>query len=115
MRGTHMTEVKIIYLTGRTGKKYRFYTFKGCDSLKPEGGVYAITKRSLIDDVWEHEVMRIDQTENMAELKGLMSKSGYDCSKGANCIAARLEDNSLKRMKAAEDLWGNYFTSMLSA
>ena len=110
-----MTEVKIIYLTGRTGRKYRFYTFTGCDGLKSEGGVYAITKRALINDVWEHEVMRIDQTDNMAELKVLISKSGYDCSKGANCIAARLEDNALKRKKAAEDLWGNYFPSMLSA
>jgi len=110
-----MNEVKIIYLTGRTGKKYRFFTFPGPDKLKAEGGVYAVTKRSLINDVWEHEVMRIDETDNMSELKMLMKRSGYDCSKGANCVAARLENDTLKRKKAAEDLWGNYFPSMLSA
>lgn len=109
-----MTEVKIIYLTGRTGKKYPFYTFPGCDKLKAEGGVFAITKRSMINDVWEHEVMRIDETDNMSELKILIPKPGYDCSKGANCVAARLENDPVKRKKAAEDLWGNYFPSMLS-
>ncbi len=110
-----MTEVKIIYLTGRTGKKYRFYTFPGPENMKAAGGVFAITKRTLIKDVWEHEVMRIDETNNLAELKMLMSRSGYDCSKGANCVAARLENNPAKRKKSAEDLWGNYFPSMLSA
>lgn len=109
-----MTDVKIIYLTGRTGKKYRFYTFPGPESLKAEGGVYAITRRSLINDVWEHEVMRIDATDNMSELKVLLARSGYDCRKGANCLAARLENNPIKRKKAAEDLWGNYFPSMLT-
>ena len=110
-----MTKVKIIYLTGKTGKKYRFYTFPGPDKLKAEGGVFAITKRAMIEDAWEHEVMRIDQTENMSELKMLMARAGYDCSTGANCIAARLENDPRKRKKAAEDLWGNYFPSMLSA
>jgi len=110
-----MTEVKIIYLTGRTGKKYRFYTFPGPEKLKAEGGVFAITKRSLIDDVWEHEVMRIDKIDDMSELKLLLARAGYNCSKGANCVAARLENDPVKRKKAAEDLWGNYFPSMLSA
>ena len=110
-----MHKVNIIYLTGRTGKKYRFYTFPGPENLKPKGGVFAITKRSNTDDVWEHEVMRIDETDNMSELKMLMERTGYDCSLGANCIAARLEDDPVKRKKAAEDLWGNYFPSMLSA
>lgn len=110
-----MTDVKIIYLTGRTGKKYRFYTFPGPDSLKADGGIFAITKRSQNDEVWEHEVMRIDETDNMSELKMLLARSGYDCSKGANCVAARLENDPVKRKKAAEDLWGNYFPSMLSA
>lgn len=110
-----MTKVKIIYLTGRTGKKYRFYTFPGPDSMKAEGGVFAVTKRSLIEEMWEHEVMRIDETDNLSELKILLTRSGYDCSKGSNCIAARLENDPVKRKKAAEDLWGNYFPSMLSA
>jgi len=110
-----MDKVKIIYLTGRTGKKYRFYTFPGPDNLKAAGGVFAVTKRKMIKDVWEHEVMRIDETENMSELKKMLNREGYDCSMGANCIAARLENNPLKRKKAAEDLWGNYFPSMLSA
>ncbi len=110
-----MTEVKIIYLTGKTGKKYRFFTFPAADGLKAEGGVYAITKRSLIKDIWEHEVMRIDQTDNMAELKKLLTRAGYNCRKGFNCIAARLESDPMKRRKTAEDLWGNYFPSMLSA
>lgn len=110
----HMTDVKIIYLTGRTGKKYRFYTFPGPESLKAEGGVYAITRRSLKNDVWEHEVMRIDEIDNLSELKMLLAGSGYDCSKGANCLAARLENNPVKRKKAAEDLLGNYFPAMLS-
>jgi len=114
-KGMLMNEVKIIYLTGRTGKKYRFYTFPGPDNLKAEGGVFAVTKRKMIKNVWEHEVMRIDETGNMSELKILLSRAGYDCSVGANCIAARLEDNPIKRKKAAEDLWGNYFPSMLSA
>jgi len=110
-----MTKVKIIYLTGRTGKKYRFYTFPGPDNLKAEGGVFAVTKRTLINENWEHEVMRIDETDNMSDLKMLLTRSGYNCSEGANCIAARLESNPVKRKKAAEDLWGNYFPSMLSA
>jgi hypothetical protein len=59
--------------------------------------------------------MRIDETDNMSELKMLLSRAGYDCSKGANCIAARLENDPIKRKRAAEDLWGNYFPSMLSA
>ena len=116
LEGMHMTEIKIIYLTGRTGKKYRFYTFPGPDSLKAEGGIYAITKRIMIKgNLWEHEVMEIDLTKDMSELKAMMARVGYDCRKGANCLAARLEGNPLKRKKAAEDLWGNYFPSMLSA
>jgi hypothetical protein len=110
-----MNTIKVIYLTGRTGKKYRFYTFPGPEKMKAAGGVFAITRRSMIDKQWEHEVMRIDHTENMAELKQLLTKIGYDCSKGSNCIAARLEKDPLKRRKATEDLWGNYFPSMLSA
>ena len=110
-----MTKVKIIYLTGRTGKKYRFYTFPTPDNLKAEGGVFAITKRTLNENKWEHEVVRIDETDNMSELKMLLARAGYDCSKGSSCIAARLENDPLKRKKAAEDLWGNYFPSMLSA
>ena len=110
-----MDKVKIIYLTGRTGKKYRFYTFPGPEKLKAEGGVFAITKRSQLKDKWEHEVMRIDETDNMSELKMLLARAGYDCSIGANCIAARLENDPVKRKKAAEDLWGNYFPAMLSA
>ncbi|MEN8224920.1 MAG: hypothetical protein ABFS05_06115 [Bacteroidota bacterium] len=105
----------MIYLTGRTGKKYRFYTFAGPDRLKAEGGIYAITKRILKEGVWEHEVIKIDETHNMSELKAMMSHPGYDCRKGANCLAARLEDHPVKRKRAAEDLWGNYFPSMLSA
>lgn len=110
-----MTDVRIIYLTGRTGRKYRFYTFPGPDNLKAEGGIYAITRRSLINDVWEHEVMRIDQVDNMSELKVLLESAGYGCRKKANCLAARLENNPIKRKKAAEDLLGNYFPAMLSA
>ena len=110
-----MDKVKIIYLTGRTGKKYRFFTFPGPDRMKVAGGVFAVTKRTLINEVWEHEVMRIDEMENLSELKMLLSRAGYDCSPGANCIAARLENNPIKRKRAAEDLWGNYFPSMLSA
>ena len=110
-----MNEIKMIYLTGRTGKKYRFYTFAGPDGLKADGGIYAITKRSQIENVWEHEVIQIDVTKDMSGLKAMMSRKGYDCRKGANCIAARLESNPLKRKRAAEDLWGNYFPSMLSA
>lgn len=111
----HMTEVKIIYLTGKTGKKYRFYTFASPDSLKSKGGVYAITKRSKSDKSWEHEVMEIDQIHDMSELKAILAKPGFNCESGANCIAARMEENPVKRRKAAEDLWGNYFPSMLSA
>jgi len=110
-----MTEIKMIYLTGRTGKKYRFYTFPGPDGLKPEGGIYAITKRSQNEDVWEHEVVKIDETTDMSDLKAMMKRAGYDCRAGANCIAARLERNPSKRRRAAEDLWGNYFPSVLSA
>jgi hypothetical protein len=51
-----MDKVKIIYLTGRTGKKYRFYTFPGPENLKAEGGVFAITKRRQLENKWEHEV-----------------------------------------------------------
>ena len=109
-----MSEVRIIYLTGKTGKKYRFYTFAGPESLKAEGGVYAITRRILIDKSWEHEVLKIEETQNMAELKDLMAQPGYQCVEGANCIAARLENDPLKRKRTAEDLWGNYFPAMLS-
>jgi hypothetical protein len=110
-----MTEIKMFYLTGRTGKKYRFYTFPGPNSLKPEGGLYAITRRSQKKKVWEHEVVKIDETSNMSELKAMMESEGYDCHPGANCFAARLENDSLKRKRAAEDLWSNYFPSILSA
>ncbi len=110
-----MTEVKMIYLTGRTGKKYRFYTFPGPESLKAKGGVYAITKRSMKDEAWEHKVMKIDETHNMSELKTLMRSAAYDFHKGANCLAARLENDPVRRRKAAEDLLGNYFPSMLTA
>ncbi|HSG67467.1 MAG TPA: hypothetical protein VK994_02075 [Bacteroidales bacterium] len=109
-----MSEIKIIYLTGRTGKKYRFYTFPGPDSLKAEGGIYAITRRAFIDDAWEHEVLRIAETHNLSELKALMAQEGYDCEKGANCLAARLENNPIKRKRTAEDLWGNYFPAKLA-
>ncbi len=109
-----MSEVKIIYLTGRTGKKYRFYTFPGPESLKAEGGIYAITRRAFIDDAWEHEVLKISDTSDLSELKDIMSRAGYDCGKGANCVAARLENNPVKRRRTAEDLWGNYFPAMLS-
>ncbi len=110
-----MSEVKVIYLTGKTGKKYRFYTFTSPDSLKAMGGLYAITRRTQEDSSWEHEVIRIDQTPNMSEIKQLLLQSGYDCKIENNCIAARLEDDPVKRRKAAEDLWGNYFPSNLSA
>lgn len=110
-----MTEIRIIYLTGRTGKKYRFYTFPGPESLKAEGGIFAITKRSAINNDWEHEVIEIDMLEDMSELKRKMKMPGYNCHEGANCIAARLEGDPRKRKKTAEDLWGNYFPSMLSA
>ncbi len=110
-----MTEVKMIYLTGRTGKKYRFYTFPGPEGLKAKGGVYAITKRSKKDKAWEHDVMKIDETHDMSELKTLMRAPDYDCREGANCLAARLENDPIRRRKAAEDLWGNYFPSILTA
>ena len=110
-----MTDVKIIYLTGRTGKKYRFYTFPGPESLKAEPGIFAITKRSSVKDTWQHEVIEIDLLPDMSELKRKMGMPGYNCHEGANCIAARLESDPIKRRKAAEDLWGNYFPSMLSA
>ena len=109
-----MNEIKMIYLTGRTGMKYRFYTFAGPDSLKSEGGIYAITKRSQNEDAWEHEVVEINETANMSELKALLSSAGYDCHVGANCFAARLENNPLKRKRAADDLLGNYFPALLS-
>src|SRR5210317_1953204 len=99
-----MTEIKMFYLTGRTGKKYLFYTFPGPGSLKPEGGLYAITKRSWNEEVWEHEVVKIDETSNMSELKAMMESEGYECHPGGNCFAARLESNPLKRKRAAEDL-----------
>lgn len=110
-----MTDIRIIYLTGRTGKKYRFYTFPGPEGLKAEGGIFAITRRKPVDNTWEHEVIEIDLIADMSELKKLMKMPGYNCHKGANCIAARLETDPLKRKKTAEDLWGNYFPSMLSA
>lgn len=110
-----MNDIKIIYLTGRTGKKYRFYTFPDPESLKAEGGIFAITRRSSVESTWEHEVIEIDMLHDMSELKRKMRMPGYNCHPGANCIAARLEDNPLKRKKTAEDLWGNYFPSMLSA
>lgn len=110
-----MTEVKMFYLTGRTGKKYRFYTFPGPNSLKADGGLYVITKRSLNEEVWEHEVVKIDETSDMSDLKAMMEREGYKCRAGGNCFAARLESNPLKRKRAAEDLWGNYFPSLLSA
>lgn len=113
--GTPMSEVKIIYLTGRTGRKYRFYTFADPDGLKAEGGIFAITKRSSKDDTWEHELIEIDVLQDMSELKRLMQMPGYNCHKGANCIAARLENDPIKRQRTAEDLWENYFPSMLSA
>ena len=109
-----MTEVKIIYLTGRTGKKYSFYTFPGPESLKAEGGIYAITRRAFIDDAWEHEVLKIAHTQDLSELKALLAQAGHDCGVGANCVAARLENDELRRKRTAEDLWGNYFPSMLS-
>lgn len=115
MESMIMSDVKIIYLTGKTGKKYRFYTFKSPDFLKALGGLYAITKRKQEDQSWEHEVIRIDQTTDMSEIKELLVQSGYDCRIGENCIAARLEDDPIKRRKATEDLWGNYFPSNLSA
>jgi hypothetical protein len=111
----NMHEIKMIYLKGRTGKQYRFYTFSCPDSLKAEGGLYAITRRSPDEDTWEHEIIEIDQTKDMSELKAMISRVGYDCRKGANCIAARLENDPIKRKRAAEDLWGNYFPSMLTA
>ncbi|MDT8393566.1 MAG: hypothetical protein RQ761_06955 [Bacteroidales bacterium] len=112
---TKMTEVKIIYLTGRTGKKYRFYTFPDPDGLKAEGGIFAITRRYTNKNSWEHELIEIDVLHDMSELKKKMQMPGYNCHKGANCIAARLEKDPLKRKRVAEDLWGNYFPSMLSA
>lgn len=110
-----MTEVKIIYLTGRTGKKYRFYTFPDPDGLKAEGGIFAITKRVLKENSYEHELIEIDQLHDLSELKIKMQMPGYNCRKEANCIAARLESDPIKRKRTAEDLWGNYFPSMLSA
>ena len=110
-----MTEVKMIYLTGRTGKKYRFYTFPGPEGLKAAGGVYAITKRSKKDKAWEHNVMKIDETHDMSRLKTIMHAPGYDFHKSANCLAARLENDPVRRRKTIEDLLGNYFPSMLTA
>lgn len=110
-----MTETKMFYLTGRTGKKYRFYTFPGPGSLKSEGGLYAITRRSQNEEVWEHEVVKIDETQNMSDLKAMMESDSYECRPGGNCFAARLESNPQKRKRAAEDLWSNYFPSILSA
>ena len=110
-----MTEAKMIYLTGKTGKKYRFYTFPGPEGLKAEGGVYAITKRSKKDKAWEHDVMEIAEIHDMSELKSMMRSPAYNCCEGANCLAARLENDPVRRRKTAEDLWGNYFPSMLSA
>jgi len=105
----------MIYLTGRTGQKYRFYTFPGPEGLKAKGGVYAITQRSMQDKAWEHKVMKIDETPDMSALKAIMRAPGYDCHKGANCLAARLENDPVRRRKMTEDLWGNYFPSMLTA
>jgi hypothetical protein len=108
-----MHEVKIIYLTGKTGKKYRFYTFRSPEGFKPSGGVFAITRRRKRKSAWEHEVIHLDEIHDMSGLHVHISQAGPQYMEEENFIAARLENDPLKRRKSIEDLLGNYFPSRL--
>ena len=106
-----MESVRILYLEGKSGKKYRFYSFPHFSRFKKAGGIYVLTNRIRDNQKLTHKVLDIGFTEDLSSLNELYSEETRCCEKDANCVIVKIEDDLDSRQETFEDLRSRYLES----
>lgn len=107
----YMESVRMLYLEGKSGKKYRFYSFPSFSRFKKAGGVYVLTNRVRDNQKLTHKVLHVGSTEDLSMLNEMYSGPENRCKEGANCVIVKIEDNSDTRLETFEDLRSRYLES----
>jgi hypothetical protein len=106
-----MEPIRMLYLEGESGKKYRFYSFPHFSRFKKAGGVYVLTNRIRDNKKLTHKVLDIGATEDLSTLNEKFAEKA-DCSDiDANCVIVKIEDDQNTREETFEDLRRKYLDS----
>jgi hypothetical protein len=103
-----MEDVKMIYVTGQSGKKYRFYSFKSCGHFKKAGGVYILTNKKQDQQRTVHQVIHIGETEDLSSITKKYTEDELDCRKKANCVCAKMVEDHNERIATFRDIKRKY-------
>jgi hypothetical protein len=102
------SKIEDLVLTGKSGTKYTFEMYPLDTSFRVVGGVYIITKRTVVSAGGSHSLIYVGHTGNLSERFDDHHKA--DCFKrhGANCIGVLLEENEQRRLAIEADLLKAY-------
>lgn len=101
----------MLYLEGKSGKKYRFYSFPQFSRFKKAGGVYVLTNRVRDNQKLTHKVLHIGFTEDLSTLNEMYAEEARCCKEDANCVIVKIEDDLDSRQETFEDLRSKYLES----
>jgi len=106
-----MEPIRMLYLEGKSGKKYRFYSFPHFSRFKKAGGVYVLTNRIRDNQKLTHKVLHIGFTEDLSSLNEMYAEETSSNEKDANCVIVKIDDDLDSRQETFEDLRSRYLES----
>ena len=109
-----MEPIRMLYLEGKSGKKYRFYSFPQFSRFKKAGGVYVLTNRVRDNRKLMHKVLDIGATEDLSSLNELFAEKTRCSGKDANCVIVKIEDDKDTRQETFDDLRKKYLESAIN-
>lgn len=103
-----MTKIANITLVGCSGKQYTFSVYPIETSFKAFGGVYYVSKRTVLDGKGKHKDIYLGITNDLSSRFNDHHKQDCFENNEANCLSIYLSDSEEERKKIEEDLLCNY-------